>query len=69
MGQNSLFLLKSVASENRRLDDVRRRSGKFGYWLAVIPFLSFWPFFLVRDILSARGQVASFKSHDAENGD
>lgn len=69
MGQNSLFLLKSAASENRRLDDVRRRSGKSGFWLAVIPFLSFWPFFLVRDILAARGQVASFKSYDSEKGD
>ncbi len=69
MGQNGLFPLKSVASENRRLDDVRRRSGIFGYRLAVMPFPLFWPFFIVRDLLSARGQVASIKSYDAEKRD
>jgi hypothetical protein len=69
MGQSSLFLLKSVANEDRRLEDVRRRSGKFGYWLAVIPFLAFWPFFLVHDIFSMKRQVACVKSYDSEKGD
>ena len=69
MGQNSLFQMKLLANEDRRLEEIRRRSGRPGYWLVVLPFLAFWPFFLVYDVLSSRGQTASFSKYDPKDGD
>jgi len=69
MSQNNLFLLRLISSENSRVEDVRRRSGKLGYWIAMIPFVIFWPFFLVHAVFSMRRQTAFVKSYNARNGD
>jgi len=69
MSQNNLFFLRTISSENSRFEDVRRQSGKLGYWIAMIPFVIFWPFFLVHAIFSMRRHTAFVKSYDAANGD